>query len=99
MVHAPTPQPQPPEPDRPDDTNVRLARLLADFPEWMFRYDVSSDLPWEAHRRPYRYPANGCIRWVSANSEEGLRELLTGIATLEGGKGPEASTHGKWCDR
>ncbi|MGH3240786.1 MAG: hypothetical protein ACRDNL_10415 [Spirillospora sp.] len=79
--------------------DVRLAKFLDDFPEWTFRYEPASDLPWEVHRRPYRYPTSGCIRWVSAATEERLRELLTGIAGLESGRGPEVPAHGKWCVR
>ncbi|TDB79838.1 hypothetical protein E1264_34920 [Actinomadura sp. KC216] len=68
----------------PSDLDARLARLLKDFPEWSFRYELYVNLtPWEAARRPFRGPVRGCFAWIRAESEERLREMLAAAEEIE----------------
>ncbi|WUI00187.1 hypothetical protein OHR68_43095 [Spirillospora sp. NBC_00431] len=83
MVHAPTPQPENAEAARPTDPEAERAQLLVEFPEWVPRYEGWLELPWEAHRRPFRGPVSGCFAWIRAESAERLREMLTATQVIE----------------
>ncbi|MFI0484904.1 hypothetical protein [Actinomadura sp. 9N215] len=84
----------------PPDTSALLARLRADFPEWVCRYEPLFELRWEAHRRPYRYSPSGCFAWIRAESAERLREMLTAAGEIEAArKRADAPVDGGGCVR
>lgn len=62
---------------------MRLGELRADFPDWAFQNLELTDLPWEAHRRPYRHPTGGGFSWIRAASAERMRELVTAAERIE----------------
>lgn len=60
-----------------------LARLRADYPDWAITHLPSADHPFEARRRPSRWPTGGGFSWITAPSPERLGDLIGGALQVE----------------